>query len=151
RDHEATRLDAGHQVEGARAVVPHDRVDHVAEPGRVGEQRREVLEDDARLREVGYVGDERGNPLGDRGTAVPLDDHRRQRRRLPPDERLPPDRLPPGRFAAAAFATDGLTPTRGGALAEGVPASASIRDWRSSSSSICRSSSTSLSTALTLA
>ncbi len=72
--------------------------------GAVGEQRHQVLEDDAGLREVGHVDDVPGHQVGDHGAAVaplgraPLGRHRRLAPpgRLPPGRppRLPPERLP---------------------------------------------------------
>ena len=46
-------------VDVAATEVHHDQVDHRGERDRVGEQRRDVLEDDALLREVGHVADQR--------------------------------------------------------------------------------------------
>ena len=53
------------------AVVRDDRVDHLPERRPVGEQRHQVLEDDARLGEVGHVDDPARPPApADRRAAV---------------------------------------------------------------------------------
>ena len=54
-EHEAARLGGDHVVGLALARVVGQRVDRCAQRLRVEEQRRDVLEDDPRLGEVGDV------------------------------------------------------------------------------------------------
>jgi hypothetical protein len=57
RDDEAARLDPDDLVDGAAAVVRDDGVDGVGEADMVGEQRRDVPEQDSGGRVVGDVAD----------------------------------------------------------------------------------------------
>jgi hypothetical protein len=58
-DQEPARLGADDHVDAERPCVLGQRGDGRVEPSRVGEDRRDVLEADARLREVGDLADQR--------------------------------------------------------------------------------------------
>src|SRR5262249_39173964 len=54
---EPARLDAAHEVEAPRIDAFRHPGDRLLEPGRAREERRDVLEEDPLLREVGHVTD----------------------------------------------------------------------------------------------
>ena len=66
-EQEATRLGGEHAVGAQRSGEPREAVDRALQSRRARQQRGDVLEQDARLGEVGHVADDPRDRLGQGG------------------------------------------------------------------------------------
>src|SRR5690606_11364251 len=131
-EHEAARLDAGHDVEAGRALRGDHRVHDPPERRAVGQQRADVLEHHAVLREVGHVDHVLGHQGGDLRAAVA--GGRGHRRRPPERFRLLRRDWPDRRDWAGRAPTFGAAPAS--SISSGLSTRGSSRDGSLSVASV---------------